>query len=83
MRQPVSPAAPQVNCSEGHPVRYRGYFDCLKQTLRQEGPRALYRGCLINCVKTVPGAGLQFVAYDLIKTTIQVLDPTTGASSPL
>jgi hypothetical protein len=51
---------------------YRGYWDCLRKTLVQEGPRALYRGCLINCVKTVPGAGLQFVAYDLIKTSIQV-----------
>jgi hypothetical protein len=64
--------APQVNGSAGYPLVYRGYFDCLRQVLLREGPRALYRGCLINCAKTVPGAGLQFVAYDLIKTSIQV-----------
>ena len=27
----------------------------------QEGPLAFYRGCLVNAVKVVPGAAIQFV----------------------
>lgn len=43
----------------------------------------LYRGCGVNCLKTMPGAAIQFVAYDLIKTTVTALDPTAGVTSPL
>jgi hypothetical protein len=33
--------------------------------------------------QTAPGAAIQFVAYDLIKTSVALVDPTAGVQSPL
>lgn len=63
--------------------RYAGGIDCFIKLLRSQGPAALYRGCLANSCKTMLGAPIQFVMYDLIKSTMQALDPTTGVTSPL
>ncbi len=63
--------------------RYAGAVDCLRTMWRTEGLRALYRGCAVSCLRTAPGAAVQFVAYDAIKTGIALVDPTTGVSSPL
>jgi hypothetical protein len=45
--------------------------------------RPLFRGLWVNCCKTVPGAALQFVAYDLLKVGVTYVDPASGAMSPL
>ncbi|KIY98530.1 substrate carrier [Monoraphidium neglectum] len=45
--------------------------------------RALFRGWGINCVKIVPGAAVQFLAYDALRVGVTWLDPTSGAQSPL
>ncbi|GFH11643.1 uncharacterized protein HaLaN_07175 [Haematococcus lacustris] len=74
----------QMNGAQGTSVRYRGALDCVRTIIRTEGGvTALYRGVGVGCLKTFPGAAMQFVAYDLIKTGIMFLDPTTGVSSPL
>jgi hypothetical protein len=44
----------------------------------REGVAAFYRGTLVNAVKTVPGAAMQFVAYDFIKTSLLVMETSTG-----
>lgn len=53
------------------------------QIVRTEGIKGLYRGCAVNVLKTAPGAAIQFVAYDFIKTGVMMVDPTAGVTSPL
>lgn len=65
------------------PVARRSYMHCLQQMLWKEGALSFYRGFLVNCGKTLPGAAIQFIAYDLIKCGIAVVDPTAGVTSPL
>jgi hypothetical protein len=64
----------------------RGYLDCLRH-MSERGPvglvRQLFRGWGINCVKTAPGAAVQFVAYDLLRLLVTSIDPSSGAVSPL
>lgn len=64
-------------------MTYRSAVRCVRELVAAEGARGLYRGCLVNVLKTLPGASLQFVAYDLIKTSISLVDPTAGVQSPL
>lgn len=63
--------------------RYSGYVDCLSQTLRAEGLRGLFRGWHVACLKIVPGAAVQFAAYDLLRTGMQLIDPAAGVHSQL
>jgi hypothetical protein len=67
------------------PVPFKGYIGCLRHMMQHEGGliRPLFRGWLVNCCKTVPGAALQFVAYDLLKVGVTYIDPASGAMSPL
>jgi hypothetical protein len=63
-----------------------GYAALLRGLARpEEGGllRALFRGWSVNCVKIVPGAAVQFVAYDALRLGVTWLDPTSGATSPL
>eukprot|EP00877_Chromochloris_zofingiensis_P005931 jgi/Chrzof1/1591/Cz10g13190.t1 len=73
----------QMNGGPGQAVRYKGYVDCLRKMLQTEGGLSLFRGLGINCVKTVPGAAVHFLAYDLLRLGITMVDPTSGAVSPL
>jgi hypothetical protein len=36
--------------------------------LKQEGVVGLYRGLLINCLRGIPGAAIQFSAYEGLKS---------------
>jgi len=38
---------------------YTSMWECFTSTVRREGLRALYGGCLANTVKIVPSASLQ------------------------
>ena len=55
--------------------------------MSEQGPvglaRQLFRGWGINCLKTAPGAAVQFVAYDLLRLLVTSIDPSSGAVSPL
>ncbi|GIL56625.1 hypothetical protein Vafri_11963 [Volvox africanus] len=74
----------QMNGAAGQAVSYTSATDCLRQLLRSHGGvRALYRGCLTNCLKTSLGAPVHFIMYDVIKSAVQAMDPTTGVASPL
>ncbi|GLI65280.1 hypothetical protein VaNZ11_008772, partial [Volvox africanus] len=54
----------QMNGAAGQAVRYASATDCLRQLLRSHGGvRALYRGCLTNCLKTSLGAPVHFIMY--------------------
>lgn len=73
----------QMSGASGHPSSYRGALHCAYEVLRKEGFGALYRGCMVNVGKTLLGAPIQFMTYDLIKSGLQAVDPTTGVTSPL
>ena len=45
---------------------YNGTMDCFKKILRDEGPRAFFKGCLSNVIRGTGGA-LVLVFYDEIQ----------------
>ncbi|GKV31759.1 hypothetical protein SLEP1_g40425 [Rubroshorea leprosula] len=49
------------------PRRYRGIFHALSTVLREEGPRALYKGWLPSVIGVVPYVGLNFAVYESLK----------------
>ncbi len=49
----------------GETGQYRGMGDCLKQILRHEGPRALYRGLTPSLVGIIPYAGIDLAVYEV------------------
>ncbi|KAF8055733.1 cation/proton exchanger 4 [Scenedesmus sp. PABB004] len=72
----------QVNGAPGTATRYRGYLHCLRHMAASERGllRELWRGWGVNCLKTAPGAAVQFVAYDLLRLGVTSLDPSSGAA---
>uniref|UniRef100_A0A2N9F4U0 Uncharacterized protein n=1 Tax=Fagus sylvatica TaxID=28930 RepID=A0A2N9F4U0_FAGSY len=53
--------------TENSPYQYRGIFHALSTVLREEGPRALYRGWLPSVIGVVPYVGLNFAVYESLK----------------
>ncbi|KAK9145349.1 hypothetical protein Sjap_005252 [Stephania japonica] len=53
--------------TEKSPYQYRGIFHALSTVLREEGPRALYRGWLPSVIGVVPYVGLNFAVYESLK----------------
>ncbi|VVA89656.1 unnamed protein product [Arabis nemorensis] len=49
------------------PYQYRGIAHALSTVLREEGPRALYRGWLPSVIGVVPYVGLNFSVYESLK----------------
>ncbi|KAF3448675.1 hypothetical protein FNV43_RR09388 [Rhamnella rubrinervis] len=47
--------------------QYRGIFHALTMVLREEGPRALYKGWLPSVIGVVPYVGLNFAVYESLK----------------
>jgi len=64
----------QLSGSPGQAAAYAGYWHCVRRVAAHEGVGAFYRGLGVNCVKAAPGAALQFVAYDLIKSGLLYLE---------
>ncbi|KAK4758540.1 hypothetical protein SAY87_019841 [Trapa incisa] len=53
--------------TEKSPRQYRGIFHALSTVLKEEGPRALYRGWLPSVIGVVPYVGLNFAVYESLK----------------
>ena len=49
----------------GKTGQYRGMADCLRQILRNEGSRALYRGLTPSLVGIIPYAGIDLTVYEV------------------
>ncbi|CAO1604631.1 CtIP-related endonuclease [Xanthoria calcicola] len=62
-------------------VSSRNPFVVVGQVFRNEGVRALYKGCSTLVVGSVAKDGVRFLAFDSIKKAFA--DPETGAMSPL
>lgn len=57
----------QTNGIGGAERIYKNDWDCVKVVFRREGIRGFYKGLAANCVRCIPGAGIQFLAYDSLK----------------
>ena len=68
----------QLNGAPGQAVTYRSYWHVFKSMAVAEGPRSFYRGLGVNCLKTAPGAAIQFLAYDLIRSGLLAMDPAAA-----
>ncbi|KAF5937141.1 hypothetical protein HYC85_024647 [Camellia sinensis] len=53
--------------TEKSPYQYRGIFHALSTVLREEGPRALYKGWLPSVIGVIPYVGLNFAVYESLK----------------
>ncbi|XP_044484844.1 mitochondrial adenine nucleotide transporter ADNT1-like [Mangifera indica] len=49
------------------PHQYRGIFHALSTVLKEEGPRALYKGWLPSVIGVIPYVGLNFAVYESLK----------------
>ena len=67
----------QLSGSQGQAICYSGYWHCIRSMLRQEGPGAFYRGLAVNCLKVLPGATIQFLAYDALRTSTMAINRTS------
>ena len=57
----------QLQGSRGTTTTYAGYWDCVRQTIRDHGVIRLYRGLTINVIRMAPNAAVQFGSYELLK----------------
>nr|KJB49524.1 hypothetical protein B456_008G123800 [Gossypium raimondii] len=53
--------------TDSSPYQYRGMFHALSTVLREEGPRALYKGWLPSVIGVIPYVGLNFAVYESLK----------------
>jgi solute carrier family 25 folate transporter 32 len=49
---------------------YKGTFDCIQRTFRQEGVLGFYKGLAPNLIRIAPAAGITFATYEYIKRKI-------------
>ncbi|TYH97817.1 hypothetical protein E1A91_A12G255800v1 [Gossypium mustelinum] len=61
--------------TEMSPRHYRGIFHALTTVLREEGPRALYKGWLPSVIGVVPYVGLNFAVYESLKDWLIKIRP--------
>lgn len=57
----------QTNGAGGAPRVYTNSIDCTVKTWRREGVRGFFRGAWTNTVRCLPGAAIQFAAYEMMK----------------
>ncbi|KAK9121720.1 hypothetical protein Syun_019337 [Stephania yunnanensis] len=53
-------------------LEYKGMIDAFRQTIRNEGFGALYKGLVPNSVKVVPSIAIAFVTYEGVKDILGV-----------
>lgn len=59
----------QTNGIGGEQRKYKNSFDAVKKMFVQEGGKSFFRGMLTDAIRCIPGAAIQFVAYDLLKSS--------------
>eukprot|EP01059_Diplonema_ambulator_P017072 TRINITY_DN2906_c2_g1_i1.p1 TRINITY_DN2906_c2_g1~~TRINITY_DN2906_c2_g1_i1.p1 ORF type:complete len:325 (+),score=24.90 TRINITY_DN2906_c2_g1_i1:32-976(+) len=52
--------------------RYTSSWHCIATTLQSEGIQGLFAGVGANATRALPAAGIQFVAYDMLKNVLSV-----------
>lgn len=64
-----------MNAGNGNVV-YSGILDCLRTTVRNEGPMALYKGFLPNWFRLAPWTLVFFMSYENVRAAIGSVDAT-------
>lgn len=64
----------QTNGIGGSPRIYTTTWDCCKKIVQNEGAGAFFKGIRANTIRCIPGAGIQFLAYDSLKMLLGVSD---------
>lgn len=67
--------------NEGNASRPRNPFLVVAEVFRNDGARALYKGCSSLIIGSIAKDGVRFLSFDMIKDAFK--DPETGALSPL
>ncbi len=67
--------------NEANASRPRNPFLVVAEVFRNEGARALYKGCSSLIVGSIAKDGVRFLSFDMIKNAFK--DPETNALSPL
>jgi len=49
--------------------KYSGFLDCVSKIYRTGGVRSFYPGIMLNSIKCIPEAGIQFAVYDFCKAS--------------
>lgn len=57
----------QLQGSRGTVAQYRGYWDCVRQTVHQNGVARLYRGLTVNLLRMAPNTAVSFGTYELLQ----------------
>lgn len=57
----------QTNGMGGAARVYQNSWHCMKMVLAREGFKGFYLGATANAIRCLPGAGIQFAAYDILK----------------
>lgn len=57
----------QTDGIRGAEKMYRGMWDCARQVAQSEGVGAFFAGLKANVIRGVPGAAIQFTAYNFFK----------------
>jgi solute carrier family 25 phosphate transporter 23/24/25/41 len=56
----------QIQGAPGHPVKYNSMVDCVRVLMREEGPKAFYRGTVSSWMKVVPSIAIVRYMYEVI-----------------
>ena len=48
-------------------MKYTGIWNCLTQTVKNEGIRGLYRGITVNMMKSVPAMAISYATFEITK----------------
>ena len=67
----------------GAAPKYTGIVQTLSTVVKEEGPLALFRGNLVNCIRVFPYSGCQFVFFDLFKGAISQLGGNDATQAKL
>lgn len=61
----------QMNGMNGEARLYKNSWDCTKKLVRNEGMTALFNGYGANLIRGLPGAAIQFWAYDMLFSLVK------------
>ena len=62
----------QVQGINGNPVLYKNTFGCFAGVAGKEGLSALYKGLGPACVATIPGTGIAYITYEVMKNILNL-----------
>lgn len=75
----------QVEARKGE-SHYKGLVDAFKKILREEGPRALFKGGLARVLRSSPQFGFTLLAYETLQNVsfqLSYMTSLTSLKSPL